>query len=190
VTVAEIAYRRASDAQKKAPDLVMPQAVDEDTLIDPQSLDPYGRHRFYLEEFVRGRFKRSVIVRLPGLFGQGLKKNFIFDLLHNNCLDWTDRDSVYQFYDMENLWFDLQRILEKKLPLINLATEPVKAADVARIGFGLEFINKTENPPAFYDMQTRFAALFGVTGKYLYSSRDIFDRIRRFVEAQEGPKNS
>jgi nucleoside-diphosphate-sugar epimerase len=87
-----------------------PFAVDEDSPIDPALLDPYGRHRFYLEEFVRDRFKNSMIVRLPGLFGQGLKKNFLFDLLHNNCLDWTDRYSVYQFYEMDNLWVDLHRI--------------------------------------------------------------------------------
>ena len=42
----------------------------------------YGRHRRALEAFVEESFKDSLIVRLPALFGPGLRKNFIFDLLN------------------------------------------------------------------------------------------------------------
>ena len=42
----------------------------------------YGRHRRALEAFVEDAFEDSLIVRLPALFGQGLRKNFIFDLLN------------------------------------------------------------------------------------------------------------
>jgi dTDP-4-dehydrorhamnose reductase len=163
----------------------MPPAVDEDTVIDPTLLDAYGRHRFLLEEFVRGRFKDSLIVRLPGLFGQGLKKNFIYDLLHDNCPEWTHRDSVYQFYDLENLWDDLQKLMDLKIPLINLAAEPVRAAEVARECFGMDFTNRTERPPAFYDMRTRLAHLFGKSGNYLFSATETFERIRRFVKKEK-----
>lgn len=42
----------------------------------------YGRHRRELEAFVESHFARHLIVRLPALFGDGLRKNFIFDLLN------------------------------------------------------------------------------------------------------------
>jgi hypothetical protein len=42
----------------------------------------YGRHRRYLEAFCENRFPHCLIVRLPALFGTGLKKNFIFDLMN------------------------------------------------------------------------------------------------------------
>lgn len=43
---------------------------------------PYGQNRRRLEEAVQAHFETSLIVRLPALFGPGLAKNFIFDLLN------------------------------------------------------------------------------------------------------------
>ena len=42
----------------------------------------YGRHRRALEAFCEDRFDNCLVVRLPALFGPGLRKNFIFDLMN------------------------------------------------------------------------------------------------------------
>mgnify|MGYP002620311258 CR=1 FL=1 len=42
----------------------------------------YGRHRRQLERWCHDHFPRCLVVRLPALFGTGLRKNFLFDL-HN-----------------------------------------------------------------------------------------------------------
>ena len=42
----------------------------------------YGRHRRMLEAFCEDHFDDLLIVRLPALYGNGLKKNFLFDLLN------------------------------------------------------------------------------------------------------------
>ncbi|MBS5316737.1 MAG: NAD(P)-dependent oxidoreductase [Clostridiales bacterium] len=59
-----------------------PIGVDETTPIELKNLHPYGRNRYYMEEFVRNHYKDYLIVRLPALFGKGLKKNFIYDMIH------------------------------------------------------------------------------------------------------------
>ena len=59
-----------------------PAGADEDTRIRTEDLSPYGANRYLLEEWVRENFPEALIVRLPGLFGRNLKKNFLYDYLH------------------------------------------------------------------------------------------------------------
>ena len=54
----------------------------------------YGRHRRQLEVFCQGNFADCLIVRLPALFGGGLKKNFLFDIL--NPLPTMLNEEAYQ----------------------------------------------------------------------------------------------
>lgn len=42
----------------------------------------YGRNRRFLEVALKERFPRRHVLRLPALFGKGIKKNFIFDLIN------------------------------------------------------------------------------------------------------------
>lgn len=49
----------------------------------------YGRHRRALEAFCEEHFADCLVVRLPALFGPGLRKNFVFDLLHPIPTLWT-----------------------------------------------------------------------------------------------------
>lgn len=58
-----------------------PVMVDEETIIEKEGLHPYGLNRFYLENRVADTFPEYNIVRLPALFGRGIKKNFIYDLI-------------------------------------------------------------------------------------------------------------
>lgn len=59
-----------------------PIEVDEDTPIDTENLHPYGYNRYLLEQWVREEYPEALIVRLPGLFGPNIKKNFIYDYIH------------------------------------------------------------------------------------------------------------
>lgn len=43
---------------------------------------PYGLNRYYLEAWVRKHFPDALIVRLPGLYGHNIKKNFIYDFIN------------------------------------------------------------------------------------------------------------
>ena len=55
---------------------------DENKKVDLEELEPYGKNRRILENWVKENVNDYLIVRLPGLFGKGIKKNFIYDLIN------------------------------------------------------------------------------------------------------------
>lgn len=59
-----------------------PSNVDETTQIDTQDLHAYGYNRYQLELWVREHYPDALIIRLPGLFGKNIKKNFIYDYIN------------------------------------------------------------------------------------------------------------
>lgn len=59
-----------------------PKGVDENSQIDTENLHAYGYNRYQLEIWVREKYPDALIVRLPGLFGKNLKKNFIYDYIN------------------------------------------------------------------------------------------------------------
>lgn len=56
--------------------------VDEDTIINKEESTAYGRNRRILEEWVENNFDDYLIVRLPGIYGINLKKNFLYDMIN------------------------------------------------------------------------------------------------------------
>lgn len=164
-----------------------PWGVEEDTVVDPDKATAYGRHRFWLEEAFQGIFRAACVVRLPGLFGAGLRKNFLYDLLANpEALRLTHSESEFQFYDTGRLWGDIERALELGLRLVHLASEPVRASEVAWRAFGRRFENKTEQAPVRYDMQSGHARALGGRERYLTTAGEICAEIWAFAKRECG----
>ena len=59
-----------------------PAGMDENSIIDTEGLNAYGFNRYQLELRIRERFPDALIIRLPGLFGKNIKKNFIYDFIN------------------------------------------------------------------------------------------------------------
>ncbi len=58
-----------------------PNNADENTEICANNSEAYGRNRAILEKIVQEQDENVIILRLPALFGEGLKKNFLYDFL-------------------------------------------------------------------------------------------------------------
>lgn len=163
------------------------KGVDESYNVHSLPNHAYGTHRLLLEDQVRELFDDVYIVRLPALFGQGLKKNIIYDLLHDNCLEQIQPESVFQYYCLDRLWADIQVQIASGVRLLNLFTEPIPTRmilerffrDRARVG-------EKANPPVEYDLFTRHAALFGSGSKYIESREDVLRRLESYIAKYNG----
>ncbi len=166
-----------------------PRGVDETTVPERENLHPYGLHRLQVEDFIRRHFDVHTIVRLPGLFGEGLKKNAIYDLLHNHQVENIHADSRFQFYDLSSVAVDCRKACAADLRCIHFAVEPVTVRDMAAQAFGKTFDNRPEQAPAAYDMRTVHAGLWGKTGPYMQDGGEVLTRIAAFVSREEAERD-
>jgi NAD dependent epimerase/dehydratase family len=160
-----------------------PSGVTESSPIESEN-HAYGQHRYAFEEFVREKFPVHHVIRLPGLFGTGLKKNVIFDLSHDNCLDQINPAAKFQYYWLKHLWADILRVSDHRLPLLNIATEPIATREIISRFFPHQWpkVGPEKPQPAPYDMRTNYSELWGsdVPG-YLYNRRTVLEEIGQFV---------
>lgn len=161
-----------------------PIDVDESSPINLSACQPYGKHRLQLEEFISARFD-TLIVRLPGLFGKGLKKNIIFDFLNDNNIEQINPNGVFQFYDLKHLRKDIDIALQHDLSLLNISSEPVSVTDVAQVCLGDAFDNGITDPGARYDYRSQHAALYGGNNGYLYSKSQILEDLQIYVAEEK-----
>ena len=221
-----------------------PVNVDEDTEINTDGLLPYGANRYKLEQMVRETWEDALIIRLPGLFGKNLKKNFIYDFIHVipsmlkaekyqelsekstlvaesyrdlgngfykcsitdlpnptakelyaveelkqefkslgfSALNFTDSRGVFQFYNLANLWNDIQTALENDIRLLNIATEPICVAEIFKRITERTFDNQILQNPPFYDYRSKHAEVFGGQNGYFTDKNTVLNEIVEFVK--------
>lgn len=215
-----------------------PNLVDEDSAIDDSMLQPYGKNRLLLEQWVENNIKDHLIIRLPGLFGENIKKNFIYDLItfipamlkeevyHNlksneviknfyedngngffkvmqldkndrdalkqafknvgfSALNFTDSRGVFQFYNLQNLWDDITKLITSGIKKVNLASEPVSVGEIYRTVYQEEFKNELSSPVPYYNFYTKHAAVLGGNGHYISDKHSVLADIKTFIKSAE-----
>jgi hypothetical protein len=160
---------------------------DETTPLRPDGLTPYGANRLHMEQKLAERFD-TLVLRLPQLYGRGLKKGIVYDLLNSYRVEFIRPDGLFQYYDLRRLWADTQVALDAGLEALNVATPALTSAQVAAECFGIDISGQVvsgESPFAqMYtrDMRTIHADLFGGPPGYLMDGAAELAALRSFVE--------
>lgn len=101
-----------------------------------------------------------------------------------SALNFTDSRSIYQFYNLQRLWSDIQVALKNDIRLWHPATEPVSAGEVYKYLTGQEFVNELNNPPAHYDYKTIYDKVFGGENGYICKKEEVLKQIDHFIKQQ------
>ena len=158
--------------------------VDEAHTIDPSANHAYGAHRYRLERWIADRFENARIVRLPALFGPGLRKNAIYDLLNDNAIENIDPGGVFQWYPVARLADDIDRIRDEDLSLVNLVGDGIAMDLIIRAFFPGVHVGEPSTTPPRYDLRTRHAAAFGGTDGRIIGEAAILGELARYVAAE------
>ncbi len=156
---------------------------DLDEMDSPSPAHPYGLHRADLEEAFQAHFRDSYVTRLPALFGHGLQKNAVYDLLHSHRLEHINPDSEFQFYDLRRLGQDLAVQMEHEIRILNLFTEPVAIGEVVERFFRGAALGTAAGPASHYDLRTRWSHVFQGPRGYVESREDVLERLGAFIGA-------
>lgn len=105
-----------------------------------------------------------------------------FRRLGFSALNFTDSRSKYQFYNLANLWRDMNTALDAGITLWHPATEPVSAGELYEYLSGKKFVNILDAPPADYNYRTIHDSLFGGQNGYICGKEEVLAEIRRFVK--------
>lgn len=163
-----------------------PVGVTEDD--DPGQSSPYGAHRLAFERALRQRWPGLTVMRLPGLFGPGLKKNALHDLLHEHEVERLHPDGQLQWYPLQRLWQDLATAMAAGLTLANAATAPLRTADIAaRLFARAPWPAPQGVTPPRYDMRSQHAALFGGTQGWWMDEAAVWSALGAWLAAERQP---
>ena len=112
------------------------------------------------------------------------KKNYlknIFRKIGFSALNFTDSRSKYQFYNLDNLWTDIQTALNIGLKLFHPATAPISITELYYYLTGNSFINELTGSPANYNYRTIYYNFFGGKNGYIADKMYVLEDIRRFI---------
>jgi dTDP-4-dehydrorhamnose reductase len=140
--------------------------------------DAYGRNRAWFEAFFDSQFSNTIIIRLPGLFSKNLKKNLIYDLMYNRAdqVSKVNQQTKFQFFDIESIWKIIKKCQENNISLLNVATEPVSAQEVASI-FDINLTGSESKVE--YRMKSKFAGVFNGTNGFLQDKEEVLEGISK-----------
>jgi hypothetical protein len=143
----------------------------------------YGKNRMYFEDALRDCFEVVTAVRIAGVFGPGLKKNVLYDLLHDNCLDAINPDSSFQYYNVSHLWGDLELLDRTGIRLINFVTEPIRTRDIIDRFFPGKRVGQKRVPEVHYDVRTLYSEQLGRPPGYLGQAEGVMADLGEFVKS-------
>ena len=131
-----------------------PNGKDEDAFIDTEDLHAYGLNRYRLEQWVRVNYPDSLIIRLPGLYGINIKKNFIYDYI--NVIPFMLKESKFDELssidsDLHN-FYTLQANGFYKLNSISEDEKEVLKAKFKTLGFTALNFTDSRNVYQFYPL--------------------------------------
>lgn len=159
----------------------IPLAVDEDFSPMAARSHAYGTNRLAFEDFVKENFDSHLIVRLPALFGQGLKKNIIFDMINSRCLEAIQPLSSFQYYALKHLHADIHRSIKLGVSLINITSEPLITEELRMLFFPDLKIGSMAAPPGHYNLKSKYASHWGGKSGYLYSKQQVLNDMQSFL---------
>jgi dTDP-4-dehydrorhamnose reductase len=142
---------------------------------------PYGFNRLILEDKIKAKFPNHYIIRLPALFGDGLKKNVLYDLLFDNKEQYEKVSALseFQWFDIDDLSLFIEEVFKSHIRVLNVSPEPISMRDLTKELFP-NVILRSDIEPIFYNMFSEQTAVDNES--YHYTVEAVMEKLRSYVD--------
>lgn len=121
-------------------------------------------YNFNSKKFIKSKFKKEIIEQFR-------INNFL-------STSFTNINSIFQFYYLNNLWKDINIALKNNLKIVHFATEPLIAKDIYK-----KFLKKNmrSNNSKLYrgNMVTRYSKLWGLNKNYIQNKKQVLSNLKK-----------
>lgn len=157
-------------------DASVPQSEEPDVVENAYATHPYGSHRRAMEVWANETFPCVFVFRLPALFGRGLKKNALYDLMNGNHTEKLRSNWMFQWYDVSWLSTDIAIHIQKGHRVVNLVTPPIS----------LELVNTLLFPTISLECDLQSIVHYRIHSIYGYSHtlEDVLSSMASFVRVR------
>lgn len=160
-------------------DVYCDSPIESDENYNPNFSDlNYGSNRLIFEKMVKKflSYKNLKIFRLPALFNKHIKKNILYDLLNNNNINEINLNSKYQWYNLDNLYYDIEKHIHSNHEIFNLFTEPLDTVEIIKLfPHYLDKVSSNKNEIIY-----NFKTIHTNTG-YLKTKEEVIIEIKKFL---------
>lgn len=164
----------------------------ENDPVETEGLQAYGYDRYMLECWVREHYSDSLIMRLPGLFGKGIKKNFIYDYIHRIPFMLKDE----KFKELSSKEISLKNYYEKlengfwKVKTLDQPEEVILKDIFSQLGFSALNFTDSRNVYQFYPLSRlwndiQIAMGHGIKVLHLATEPVSAEEIYRYLTGEE-----
>jgi len=154
-----------------------PMLCDEDYKPNVGGLS-YGNNRLMFEYLIDKFLTKEdyKIYRLPALFNKKIKKNILFDLMNDNNVESINRNSYFQWYNLDNLHKFILDTVETNRTVFNVFTEPLRSLEIVNLFPQHKDKIKYMEGGVTYDYKTKYSQ----TG-YIQSADEVLKEIKNLV---------
>lgn len=154
--------------------------IDEDYICNINN-HTYGKNRYLFENFIQKTFTNYYIIRLPALFGYGLKKNILYDLINNNQVDKISINTSYQWYSLNWLANDIEKMIDNNIRICNFFTEPIETKNIITyFNNPIEIYGGLQN--ITYNLKTKYSKIFNCNiDGYIRKKEDVEYEILQYI---------
>lgn len=132
--------------------------TDENICINSDLLEPYSYHKLLAENYIRHYSKDYLIFRLPGLVGEGMKKNPAYDFISNQKKVAISPDSELNFIHTRLVAESIFKIIDLGMrnEIFNLASKnSIKIGSIRNIiGYDTDYTDDANRNIQKYKINT------------------------------------